>query len=273
MQKFLSCVVAAALLAAAPALAAAELKPYQKSALDKILATMDEETKAFARPQLEEMLAMLGEAEVEMMLTAMLEQPPDNPPDDELPEAPAEAATPEDLGFNRAQYEPALRDAWTASHAFDTFVDQTMAAKCPARDEFAVFGSGWRYEVAPLQPAWTRASNSADLDVQVIGSSYAPQDGRYRFDFSGARNDFDRNAVERAIADACGAYGKIGEAFLAGAAKLTEDDLAEQGYELEQAANAEAFALMEELSNRLQALGPAGNAPILSALLNGTPVD
>ncbi len=47
----------------------------------------------------------------------------------------------------------------------------------------------------------------------------------------------------------------------------------ESGYELEQAANAKAFALMSDLSDRLQSLGPAGNAPILSALLNGTRVD
>ncbi len=210
MQKTLSRLVAAALLAAAPLLPAAELKPYQQSALEQILATMDEETKVFARPQLEEMLAMLGEAEVEMMLAAMVEEAPDNPAEEEMVEAAPETATPEDLDFNRAQFEPALRDAWTASHAFDTFVDQAIAAKCPAPDEFAVFGAGWRYDVAPMQATWTRASNSAELDVQVIGSSYAPQDGRYRFDFSGARNDFDRNAVEKAIDDACSAYRKIG---------------------------------------------------------------
>jgi hypothetical protein len=203
MLKILPRLAATALLAAAPALTAAELEPYQQAALDDILATLDAETREFARPQLEQMLAMMGEAEVEMMRTAMLEQAPDNPAEEAEAVDFSEPASPEDLAFNREQYEPALREAWRASNAFDSFVDATLAAKCPSGDEFAVFGSGWRYEVAPMQPTWTRASDSADTEVQVIGSSYAPQDGRYRFDFSGTRNDFDRTAVEGAIGDAC----------------------------------------------------------------------
>jgi hypothetical protein len=109
--------------------------------------------------------------------------------------------------------------------------------------------------------------------VQVIGSSYAPQDGRYRFDFSGARNDFDRSAIESAIDDACKAYREIGTAFVAAAGTRTEDELVSEGYELEQAANGKAFALMEQLGKKLQALGPAGNAPILTALMSGTRVN
>jgi hypothetical protein len=273
MLKILSRLAVIALLAVPAALTAAELKPYQQAALADILATMDAETREFARPQLEQMLAQMGEAEVEMMLTAMLQQAPDNPPEeDEAADLP-EPAAPEDLAFNREQYEPALRDAWRASKEFDSFVDATLAAKCPGGDAFAVFGSGWRYEVAPMQPTWTRASNSADTEVQVIGSSYAPQDGRYRFDFSGARNDFDRSAVEGAIVDACKAYREIGAGFLAAARAHTEDELVSEGYELEQAANGEAFALMEELGKKLQALGPAGNAPILTALMSGTRVN
>lgn len=273
MLKILSRLSAIALFAVAPALSAAELKPYQQAALDDILATLDAETREFARPQLEQMLAMMGEAEVQMMLTAMLQQAPDNPAEVEETVELSEPASPEDLAFNRQQYEPALREAWQASNAFDSFVDATLAAKCPGRDEFAVFGSGWRYEVAPMQPTWTRASNSADAEVQVLGSSYAPQDGRYRFDFSGVRNDFDRSAVEDAIADACNAYREIGADFMVAARARSEDALMSEGYELEQAANAKAFALMEELGKTLQALGPAGNAPILTALLSGTRVD
>jgi len=33
-------------------------------------------------------------------------------------------------------------------------------------------------EVMPPSPTWPTASNSADLDIQVFGSSYAPQNGR-----------------------------------------------------------------------------------------------
>lgn len=250
-----------------PALA---LEPFQQSALDRILATMDAETQAYAKPQLEAMLGTMSEGEVQMVLAAMLEQAPDNPPEDVEIEAVDTAATPEDLDYNRAQYEPVLRDAWSASHAFDGFVDAKLAEHCPARDAYAVFGSGWRYEVAPMQPNWIRASNSADLEVEVLGSSYAPQDGRYRFDFSAVRNTFDKAAVEAAIRESCAAYREIGESFLAEARAGMEGDMLPNGFDLENAANARAFPLMSALGDTLQSLGPTGNAPILNALITGT---
>lgn len=260
-----------ALLLAATGVCAAELAPYQQSALERILATMDSETQAFARPQLEQMLATMNEAQVQMVVASMLEQAPDNPPEDE-PAAEEEPASPEDLDYNRAQYEPALRDAWRASRAFDVFVEQKLAEYCPS-GEYAVYGAGWRYDVAPMQPQWTRASNNADIDVQVLGSSYAPQDGRYRFDFSGMRNDFDQAAVDRAIAGACSEYREIGDAFMADARAGMQDDMLPNGYELQNAANARAFALMSALGDTLQSLGPTGNAPILNALMSGTRLD
>ena len=259
-------------LLAASALAAS-LKPFQQDALDKILATMDAETRQFARPQLEQMLGAMNEAQVQMMLQSMLEQTPDNPPVDSASDADDAVATPEDLAFNRAQYEPALREAWQASHEFDEFVDSSIAKHCPAGDTYAVFGSGWRNEVWPMQPTWTRASDSADLDVQILGSSYAPQDGRYEFDFSGARNRFDRAAVESAIEDACGKYRQIGDQFLSDARAGMEGDYLPKGFELEQAANSKVSPVRDALSDTLASLGPTGNAAILNALLNGTRVE
>ena len=261
-----------ALLLLSVTASAADLKPFQQDALDKILATMDAQTQAFARPQLEQTLAVMNEAQVQLMLQSMVEQPPDNPPEESGNAAEESVATPEDLEYNRAQYAPALREAWQASHDFDEFVDVTLAANCPTRDEYAVFGSAWRYEVAPMQPTWTRASNSADLDVQVLGSSYAPQDGRYDFDLSGMRNNFDRAAVESAIKTACADYRKIGEEFMAGAKANMDGDMLPSGPALENAANAQAFPLNSALGDKLTSLGPAGNAPILNALINGTRV-
>ena len=253
--------------------AAAELKPFQQDALNKILATMDAQTQAFARPQLEETLAMMNEAQVELMLQSMVEQSPDNPP--EVAEVVAEdsVATPEDLEYNRAQYEPALREAWQASHEYDEFVDAKLAALCPVQGEYAVFGAGWRNEVAPMQPTWTRASDNADLDVQILGPSYAPQDGRYQFDFSAVRNNFDSAAVERAIVNACAEYRKIGEAFMAEAQANMDGDMLPNGFDLENAANAKAFPVISALGDSLTSLGPSGNAPILTALIGGTRVE
>jgi hypothetical protein len=215
----------------------------------------------------------MKQAKEQLMLQKMVEQPPDNPPE-EAEVVEESVATPEDLAYNRAQYEPALREAWQASHDFDEFADATLAANCPTnRDEYAVYGSAWRYEVMPMQPSWTRASNSADLEVQIVGPSYAPQDGRYDFDFSGMRNNFDRAAVESAIKSACAEYRKIGEEFMAAAKAGMQGDMLPNGPELENAANAKASPLMNALGDKLKSLGPAGNAPILTALINGTRVE
>lgn len=270
MQKSLT--VALILLVAFAA--AAQLAPYQQSALDRILATMDAESQQYARPQLEAMLATMNEAQVNLVLQSMLEQAPDNPQDEEESTGSYDdVASPEDLEYNRRQYEPALRDAWGAAKAFDEYVDATLAARCPAAGAYAVFGSAWRYEPMPMQPYWTRASDSADIDVQVLGSSYAPQDGRYMFDFSAARNDFDRRAVDGAIARACNEYRAIGEEFQAAARRGISNDFLPDGDALENAANARVSPLVAALGEQLQGLAPTGNTVILNALLNGTRVD
>lgn len=254
--------------------AAAQLAPYQQSALDRILATMDAESQQYARPQLEAMLATMNEAQVNLVLQSMLEQAPDNPQDEEASSDTYDSvATPEDLDFNRRQYEPALRDAWRAGKDFDEFVDATLAARCPATGAYAVYGSAWRYEPMSMQPYWTRTSDSADLDVQILGSSYAPQDGRYRFDFTGARNTFDRGAVDGAITRACNEYRAIGEEFQASARRGISNDFLPNGDALENAANARVSPLVAALGEELQALAPTGNATILNALLNGTRVN
>ncbi len=263
--------IALVLLAAT---AAAELAPYQQVALDRILATMDAESQQYAQPQLEAMLATMNEAQVNMIVQSMLEQAPDNPQEEEEPaDVYDTVATPEDLEYNRRQFEPALREAWRAGKEFDEFVDATLAARCPAAGAYAVYGSAWRYEPMAMQPYWTRTSNSADIDVQVLGSSYAPQDGRYRFDFSGARNTFDRNAVDGAITRACNDYRAIGEEFLASARRGISNGFLPNGDALENAANARVSPLVTALGEQLQALAPTGNATILNALLNGTRVN
>jgi hypothetical protein len=54
-------------------------------------------------------------------------------------------------------------------------------------------------------PNGPTASNSADLDVQELGSSYAPQYGRCRFHSQDSYH-FDKSAVDRVI--------KIADAYL-----------------------------------------------------------
>lgn len=129
-------------------------------------------------------------------------------------EAEAEvAATPEDLEYNRKQYEPVVRQHWAAKKSFDEFVNAELTAKCPDKDQYAVFRSAERYELMPLNPQWHRAATSADLEVQVVGAAYAPQDGRYDFDFSKVKMTFDKQAVTAAVTKACAAWVKEAATF------------------------------------------------------------
>src|SRR5690606_29095643 len=159
---------------------------------------------------------------------------------------------------NRAQYEPMMRKAWEAGKAFDDFVTAELAAECPPDDgRFAVFGAAWRYEVYPLAPTWPTVSADVDLEVEIVGGSYAPQDGRYDFDFSDVRLSFDEAGVERAIAAACAEYTAIGEAFLAEArADARGAEVPPNGMRIEQSANAKVAAVRARLEELLTAQAP-----------------
>ena len=251
------------------AAAAQSLQPFQQRALDRMLETVEPEIRPILRAQLAPTLAALNEQQVNMMLEAMAA---DIAPTEDIP-APAEtAASAEDLAYNRAQFEPMIRRAWAAGRAFDELVTAKLEESCPADGRFAVFGSAWRYEVYPLSPTWPKASNSADLDVDIIGASYAPQDGRYDFDFSAVRLDFDEAAVARGIEAACAEYAAIGAAFVAAArADARGDDVPPNGERIAGDANAQAAAVRSRLEALLQSHAPGGNYAIFTALLNGEP--
>jgi hypothetical protein len=257
-------------LSAAATLASAQtLQPFQQEALDKILATVEPEIRPMMRAQLAPTLAILNEAQVSMMLEGLAAQAEDTAPAEEVVED--TPASPEDLAYNRAQYEPMMRKAWDAGKAFDDFVEAELAEQCPPDDgRFAVFGSAWRYEVYPLAPTWPTVSRDVDVEVEVVGGSYAPQDGRYDFDFSEVRLTFDAAAVERAVAEACKEYVAIGEAFLAEAgADAQGDEVPPNGMRIEQSANAKVGTVRERLEALLSAQAPGGNYALLTALMNG----
>lgn len=251
--------------------AAQSLQPFQQEALDRILTTVDPSIRPMMRAQLGPTLALLNEEQVAMMLESFTGQGESDAP--AAPEVEPAGASAEDLAYNRAQYEPMIRSAWQADKAFDDFVTEKLAEHCPADGRFAVFGSGWRYEVYPLAPTWASVSDNVELAVEIIGGSYAPQDGRYDFDFSDVRLEFDRGAVERAIAAACTEYVAIGEAFLRDArADASGGDVPPNGMRIEGSANAKVSAVRERLEASLNAEAPNGNNAVLLALLNGRPV-
>ena len=251
----------------APALAQAALQPFQQAALEKMLAQMEPSMREIVRPSLEQSLVLMNEAQVQMLLEDM---GGDSGGDDVSADTFEDvAASPADLEYNRAQYEPAIRRAWTAGKAYDAFVTRELEAACPGQGSYAMFGGGWRFEVFPLNPQWPKASDSADLDVQILGASYAPQDGRYRFDFSDVRDGFDQDTVRAAIQRVCGQYRDIGEAFMAEARANHDGDIVQGGFELEQKYNAMLNPLRQDLEAVLQAEAPSANHALYTALMNG----
>ncbi|MEQ9561071.1 MAG: hypothetical protein RLN69_01025, partial [Woeseiaceae bacterium] len=247
---------------------------YQQDALTKILNTMDPQVRQMMRPQLEQTLGMLDEAQVKMLLASMeADVSGTESSDDYYVEEETQVANEADLEFNRQQYEPAIRKSWQAAKSYDDFVDAELARACPPTNQFAVFGSGWRYEIYPPKLSWPRASNSADTDVQILGASYAPQDGRYRFDFSGVKESFDKAAVGQAIASFCKGFRAAGEAFMSEAKSGIEDDFLPGGYELEQKYNGIVSKYVQQLEIVIQTQAPAANNALYLALLNGERVE
>lgn len=256
------------------AFAQAGLQPFQEDALAKILSTMDPQMRQAMRPQLEQTLSMLDESQVQMLLASMEADASGTGADeDEFIDEDVPVASEADLEFNRRQYEPVIRKSWQAQKQFDDFVDAELVNSCPPAEKFAVFGSGWRYEIYPPSVTWTRASNGADLNVQIIGASYAPQDGRYSFDFSEVRYSFDEASVRDAIAGFCKSYEATGEAFMREAKNGLDDDFLPGGYELEQKYNGMMSKSVQQLESVLQAQAPEANNAIFMALLNGEQIE
>jgi hypothetical protein len=179
--------------------------------------------------------------------------------------------SPDDLAWNEAQYEPAIRKAHAAQTAFDAFVETTLAAHCPA-EPFARWGAAWRYEFPRLKTASATASDSADIDVAVLGAAYAPQDGRYRFDFSAVRYTFDKHAVEAAILQGCAEYKAQGRTFL----RRIDMAVARKDWDAARALEQRAGAWLRPVRARLEAVlatqSPASDFALIQALQAATPI-
>lgn len=278
-RRLVAPVVLVAALGLAGGAAAADLKPYQKDALDKIMEEIDPSARDMVRPQMEKTLSTLSEDQVRMMLQAMQGRDADNESadtasadqddTDDASDDEDATASPEDLAYNRAQYEPVIRQLWQAQKDFDDFVDAAMATDCPANGTYAVFGSGWRNEVSPLGPEWNRASPDIERDLQIIGGSYAPQDGRYKFDFSKVRMSFDKAKVAAAIKSDCDAYRTIGEAFMAKAKPLAAEEKLDAIQTLVNEAGQKREPIAEDLQAALRAQSPSQDGALYTALLNG----
>jgi hypothetical protein len=249
------------------------LAPHQQQALDTMLATADPDTRALLQSQLAPTLALMDEFQVAAMLDAyMVEQTADTETSIDDQDA-AAMGSPEDIAYNRAQYEPAIRSAWQAQKSFDDFVTAALHEHCTAAEAYAVWGQAWRYELYPLDPNWPRASESADLDVEIIGSAYAPSDGRYRFDFSALPDTFDQLAVDAAIATACREYNQIGTEFVRDARSRIVNARLPDGETLMASANGHLEPVRRALEDALRHHAPAGTGALYQALISAQRID
>jgi hypothetical protein len=250
---------------------AADLRPDQKAAVEKILATMDASTREMVRPSIEQSIMYLTPEQVTMFVSAATKgasgQDQQQAPVEEEPER---EATPEDLAYNRAQYEPALRKHWQAKKAFDTFVDAELAAKCPKPGKYAVYREAERYDVMELSPTWQRAPDNQNAEASIVGGTYAPKDGRYDFDFSKVRMTFNKETVSNAIATACADWTKEAVAFKEKAQALMISGQSQAALDLEGSTSKKVSAMNSKLQAVLDAEGPAGkyNAEMMDALQN-----
>lgn len=255
------------LFAATPAQA---LQPYQQEALEALLADVDPESRPAIRAQFEPLLAAMGPEQVRLLMEGYASaETGENLDLQDAVQTETTVASAEDLAYNRAQYEPVIRAQWQAQSSFDEYASAAIVAACGEPGRFAVWGSGWRHELLPMDPYWPRASDSPELDVEILGGSYAAQDGRYRYDFSGVRTGFDRSAVDAAVQAGCSEYVTLGQSFAAEANARIQDDYLPGGDELERAVNERASLVRDRLSAALQQLAPAADGALVMALLSG----
>jgi hypothetical protein len=247
------------LLSAVACAQAAELRPDQQAALDKILSTLDPNMREVVRPQLETTIRSLTPEQVAMFSQSVAGGASnDTAQSTSKPEEPEPKPSPEDLAFNRAQYEPALRKHWDAKKAFDTFVDLELA-KCPQGGKYAVYREAERYEIMELSPQWQRAPDNRDAEASIVGASYAPQDGRYQFDFSKVRMTFNKDVVGNAVTKACADWTKEATAFKAKASPLMNAGQSQAALDLQGAVSRKVGEIQQTLQQVLDAEGPAGN--------------
>lgn len=253
---------------------AIKLRPDQLRAIELVLQTVDPAMRAAARPQLEASFAHMSEVQIAMMVTQMQANAAGAKPNSEPAPAPEAdtVATPEDIAFMKAQFEPLMRKHYAAQVEFDKLVNTKIAAHCPASGVYARYGSGWRYEVGHFMMESALGANNIEARVSVFGEVYLPKDGRYKFDFSKVRTSFDKASVEAAIKTACGKVHATGKAFLAKVDPLIAKEDWNGAHAAESAANYALEPIRAELQATYDRIGPGDIGVFQLAMLDGVRV-
>lgn len=174
-----------------------------------------------------------------------------------------------DKAFMKAQYEPVIRKHHAAQKAFDTFFNTKIAEHCPSRDQYARFGSAWRYEQGQFMQPSALASWNVETNVMLTDDVYAPQDGRYRFEFSKVRMTFDEAKVEAEIKSACERVHAAGRDFLAKVDPVIAQKDWDNAFKLEAWAKGRLNPIRHELKVAMDKLSPGDFSEIQLALMNG----
>lgn len=246
----------------------ARLRPDQERAIELALADVAPAMRPAARTQLAATFGNFNEAQIAMMVSQMVaSNSAANTPAIVTPE-PAEA-TPQDIAHNRAQFEPVIRKHHMVQTKFDVFANARLAAYCPGRDQYARFGSGWRYEQGQYVTPSALASWNVETDVAVAAEAYAPQDGRYSFDFSKVRMAFDEKAVDAAIKTACDKVHAAGRDFLTKVDPVIAAKDWDSADKLEHWAQGRLEPIRREMAEAFARLSPGDFTEIQLAMMNG----
>lgn len=254
-----------------------ELRPDQKYAVELSIVNVDDAQRPFIYQDMATSLAHY-DADKIAKLTKGLEA---NASAEDKAKAKARAngtgpvtgaLSPGDFEFNRAQYEPVIRKAWDAQKKFDNFVNAKLTAYCPKPDQVARYGSAWRYELIAFHQPSATATWNPETDVQVLGSVYAPQDGRYQFDFSKVRYSFDEKAIDAAVKEGCDGYSAKGREFLSTVDPLIAKQDWDGAHKLEMTSSSWVEPIRKKMDATLEKLSPNYGQPVMAALQSGKKV-
>ncbi len=251
---------------------AAKLRPDQERAITLMLADIDPAMRTAARQGLARSIAHLGEAQVALMVSKMAQNKATAAAEPEPAPYTETVATPEDIAFMKAQYEPLMRKHHAAQVEFDKLVNAKVTALCPASGVYARFGAGWRHELGEFMMESALGANNVETRVTVAGEAYMPKDGRYKFDFSKVKTSFDKAAVEAAIKTACDKVHATGKAFLAKVDPLVAKEDWDGAYKAESAANYALEPIRAELQAAYDRIGPGDIGVFQLAMMNGARV-
>lgn len=251
---------------------AIKLRPDQQRAIELALQSVDPAMRAVARQQLAASFGMMSEAQIAMVIAQMQADATDAKAAPEPAPIADTVATPEDIAFMKAQFEPLMRKHHAAQVEFDNLVNARIAAHCPASGVYARYGAGWRHELGQFMMDSALGANNIETRVSVVGDVYLPKDGRYKFDFSKVRTSFDKAAVEAAIKTACDKVHAIGKAFLAKVDPLIAKEDWDGAYKAESAANYALEPIRAELQAAYDRIGPGDIGVFQLAMMNGVRV-